>query len=141
MMQVEKTSKYHKHYAMLLQFVLFHLALQNQCFYAFYSRIQTSQWVGVGCAVEGICQVVKVKQITVSIRYSCSPLSHAPFTMATVRSAKFAFLNNFLFCFFKKKVTTKNQIPHISAGHVFQDLPIRSERRRTINLGTVLPTK
>jgi len=47
--------------------------------------------------------VVKVKQISVSLRYSCSPLSHAPFTMATVRSAKSAFLKHFLLCPFLKK--------------------------------------
>ena len=35
---------------------------------------------------------------------------------------------------------TKDQISHISARHAFQNLPIRSERRSTLNLGTVLPT-
>jgi len=108
--------------------------------FAFYSRIQTSQWVGVGCAVERICQVVKVKQISVSLRYSCSPLSHAPFTMATVRSA--VCLSQVLpYCAFLKEETTKDQISHISAGHAFQNLPIPSERCRTMNLGTVMPTK
>jgi hypothetical protein len=53
------------------------------------------------------------------------------------------FLSQVLFIvpFENKKVTTKDQISHISAGHAFQDLPIPSERRRTMNMCTAVSTK
>jgi len=78
--------------------------------------------VGVGCAVEGIFQVVEVKQISISLRYLCSPFSHASFTMATVRSAKCAFLKHFFIVSFQQKkiVATKDQISYIFDGHALQ---------------------
>jgi hypothetical protein len=90
---------YNKHYLKLVDsFCSTSLCKTRAC--TFYSRIQTSQWVAVGCTVSGICHVEKAKKISVSLRYSCSPLFHAPFTTATLRAE--VSLSTTFYCAFKK---------------------------------------